>query len=1020
MPEPTLPGGSSQEQILRDEALRLNKIIRALMDRAERSTSVQESDFCLFQTAVMLEEQVRSRTADLEQSLRENETINRALCESEARFRVMADGCPALMWVNDVTGDVQFVNRAYREFFDTTSEQVQGSKWQLLIHPNDAPEYCEAFECAVREQAPFKGEARVRRADGEWRWLTSSGEPRFSSSGEFLGHVGLSSDITESKQAARAREFQHSLIRAIQELSPDGILVVNHENRVVSHNQKSLDIWRIPLATIPDNLPDHPSGDGPHLILSAALERVKDPEALLSRVQELYAHPDENDHCEMELKDGRILERHSSSVWSATGQYLGRVWFFRDITERKQAEQALQTSEEKFRQLAENIREVFWMMTPAADEILYVSPAYEQVWGRTCESVYQNPLSWTEAIHPDDREQAHLLFAKRKQGEPLDSVYRIRTPDGQEKWIRDRAFPIRDQAGQLIRVVGIAEEITERKRHEEELIHARQGAEAANRAKSDFLANMSHEIRTPMNAIMGMTTLILDQELPATTLEYVNIIRTSSDALLTVINDILDFSKIESGKLDLEREPLSLLDCVEEVLELLGAKAAEKAIEIGVVLGAQVNEWVYGDVTRLRQILLNLVGNAIKFTSDGEVVVSVDLRETDSGTNLLHFAIRDTGIGIPAQKVDKLFQSFTQVDASTTRRFGGTGLGLAISKRLTELMGGRIWVTSQLGVGSVFQFEIPCEPAPAQKRHFVPAEDWAGKLILIVDDNSTTRRILSAYAESWGLSCCTANSGKEALEALRVRSCDAMLLDCQMPGINGMQLACTIKQEFNDAAPPMIMLSCGAPPSKKALGDAKNPFTAILSKPIRREHLHRVLAQVLSGVVRKLEPSAGKLFDDGFAQRFPLRILLAEDNPVNQKLAVRMLQKLGYLADAVGNGLEVIEALNRQDYDLVLMDVQMPEMDGLEATRLIISSWGSSRPWITALTAGAMKENRDECLAAGVDDFLSKPMSIQKLKEALQRSHQSVRNLDNQWLSPEKRPTEGLIQDIEPDAVLIP
>jgi PAS domain S-box-containing protein len=403
------------------------------------------------------------------EDITERKRTDAALHESEERFRIMADGCPTMMWVTNSEGGNQFVNRAFREFFGITYEEAEGGKWQALLHPDDAPEYVERLQRAVREHTTFKAEARVRRADGEWRWVGSYAEPRWSSSGKFLGHVGLSPDITERKQAEQALQFQDSLNRAIQEVSLDGILVVNQDGMIVSYNQRFLNVWQIPDPRIPGNpsitatsVPDKP-------ILSANLDRVKDSETFLKRVRELYADPDATDQCEVELKDGRTLERHSTGLRSEHGQYLGRVWFFRDISERKQAERALRNSEEKFRQLAENSHEVFWMMSPAANEMLYVSPAYEQIWGRSCDSLYKAPLSWIEAIHPDDLEQAHLLFARQIQGEVLDSEYRIQTPDGAEKWIRDRAFPIRDQGGQLIRVVGIAEEITERKRHEAEL-----------------------------------------------------------------------------------------------------------------------------------------------------------------------------------------------------------------------------------------------------------------------------------------------------------------------------------------------------------------------------------------------------------------------------------------------------------------------------------------------------------------------------------------------------------------------
>jgi PAS domain S-box-containing protein len=814
----------------------------------------------------------------------ERKQAEEALRESEDRFRMMADGCPALMWVTDAAGDVRFVNRAYREFFDTTYEGVQGSKWQLLLYPDEAPAYSEAFARAVRERTPFKGEARVRRADGEWRWMVSCGEPRVSADGAYLGLVGLSTDITESKRAEQAPEFQYSLIRAIHEVSPDGILVVNDRNLVVSHNKKFLDIWRIPLAAISNDLPDNPVDDG--LILSRVLERVKDPEAFLSRVQELYAHPDENDHCEVELKDGRILERHSSSVWSSTGQYQGRVWFLRDITERKQAEQALQNSEEKFRQLAENVREVFWMMPPESDKFLYVSPAYEQIWGRTCDSVYENSASRLEAIHPDDLEQSRLLFARQMQGESVESEYRIRTPDGVEKWIRSRAFPIRDPDGQLLRIVGIAEEITERKRYEEELIHARQGAEAANRAKSCFLANMSHEIRTPMNGVIGMLQLLTETSLTPEQARYASVAQSSGENLLALIDDILDLSKIEARKVVLATVTFDLRRTIDEVVQLLRVQADAKGLPIHSLVSPEIPPLLRGDAHRLRQVLTNLCANAIKFTQQGVITVEAALASRNDRTATVRFTVADTGIGIRMEQAEKLFSPFTQADVSTTRKYGGTGLGLAICKQIVEMMGGTIGVHSGEGQGSTFWFIASFELAlPSQRQPTSERRDGSlaatvrtprvvrDARILVVEDNATNREVALAQLRKLGYRASAVNNGVEAVEAVQQESYDLVLMDCEMPMMDGFEATRRIRKSIGSGI-PIVALTADAMAGdrQRCLSEGMNDYVA---KPVEMGALEEVLARWLPlPRVADTTPTAGLPTADRTLNTFDAEALL--------------------------------------------------------------------------------------------------------------------------------------------------
>jgi len=776
-----------------------------------------------------------------------------ALRESEERFRNMADGCPTLMWVTDAEGGDQFINRTYREFCGVTFEDVEGGKWQAFVHPDDALEYIEVFQRAVRERKPFRAEARVRRADGEWRLLGTYAEPRLSPNGAFLGHVGICSDITDRRQAEQERQFQHSLIRSILEVSPDGILVVNDENLIVAHNKKFLDVWRIPLARILDNLPDYAVGGQPPLILSAALDRVQYPDAFLKRILELNADLDANDHCEIELKDGRTLERYSTGLRNEPGEYLGRVWFFRDITGRKQAEQALRSSEEKFRQLAENIREVFWMMSPTADEIFYVSPAYEQIWGRTCDSLYRSPMSWIEAIHPDDLAHAHLLFARQIQGEAIDSEYRILTPDGQVKWIRDRAFPVRDEAGQLIRVVGIAEPIDEQKRYETELIQAREGADAANLAKSRFLANMSHEIRTPMNGVIGMVQLLLGTVLTQEQQRYAEVAQESGRALLALIDDILDLSKIEAKKIVLENLSFDLHHSVEAVVEVMRVQAKAKGLDFYSHISPEMPPVLRGDAHRLRQVLTNLAGNAIKFTERGAVRLDATLEGTGAGTAMIRLSITDTGIGIRPDQAAALFSPFTQADASTTRKYGGTGLGLAISKQLVEMMGGTIGVESREGHGSTFWFTAIFELTAAEQ-----------------------------------------------------------------------------------------------------LQDASDRSAARLEAP-------RETARIRSAA----------------------RILVAEDNATNREVALAQLRKLGYKTAAVTNGAEAVDAIQQGGYHLVLMDCEMPVMDGFEATRRI-RDLNPAIP-IIALTADAMSGDRGRCLSQGMNDYLAKPVDLERLAEIVDK-----------------------------------
>ena len=825
-------------------------------------------------------------------------------------------------------------------------------------------------------------------------------------------------------------------------------------------------------------------------------------------------------------KDGQLYteEMTIASVHSVSGEITNFIAIKQDITERKRVEAALQQSEEQFRNLAENIHQVFFIGELDPVRLAYLSPAYEEIWGRPRQEAYGRADAWIDSIHPEDRETAVSLFTRSYQGERADAEYRVVRADGSIRFIKARTFPVFNSEGKFCRLVGIAEDVTQSKRAEKaqreseeqvrlllestaeaiygidldgnctfsnracvrmlgyespaellgknmhatmhhsyedgrpypvedcqiyrafrvckgshvddevlwrkdgtsfpaeywsypiqrdgkpigsvvaflditdrkrakiELLKAKEGAEAANRAKSEFLANMSHEIRTPMNGIIGMTDLMIETDLSPEQAEYLHMVKASADSLLTLLNDILDFSKMEAGKLELDNLQFDLRKSLGEVVKMLAIKAQKKGLEFIYDVHPEVPSVVAGDPTRIRQVLVNLVGNAIKFTENGELEVKVQAEVQTAEEAILHFSVRDTGIGIPVNKQQMIFDSFSQADSSTTRKYGGTGLGLTISAQLVGLMGGRIWVESDVGKGSTFHFTVLVAPGPARPSpELSEVSKLIGMPLVVVDDNATNRRIIEDSVTRWRMRPTVVEDATAAIEVLRRAHAlgtqiPLVLTDAHMPGIDGFGLVERIRQEPSLSNVLIVMLTSGG-----ERGDAarcqKLGIAAYLCKPFDRLELRDVLLHVLARDPATPGQNTLVTRHTVLEQQRSLSFLVAEDDAVNQRLITRLLEKRGHSVVLAHNGLEAVEAFEKQSFDIVLMDAQMPEMDGFAATQLIREkekTSGAHLP-IIALTALAMKGDEERCLAAGMDGYVSKPLKLEELFSVIEK-----------------------------------
>ena len=660
-----------------------------------------------------------------------------------------------------------------------------------------------------------------------------------------------------------------------------------------------------------------------------------------------------------------------------------------EIAERRRAEQALWESEQLYAQIALNASDLLYVVHTNTTLIDWFGQI-DKTLGYEDSQFPRTLGAWHQSLHPDDHERVLGAYVESsRSGRSFAEEYRIRRKDGSYVYWADRGRPVYNHKGEVLKFIGACTDITERKHREVELRKAKEDAESANRAKSQFLANISHEIRTPMNGIIGMTALALDSDLTADQRGLLGTVKDSADTLLALINDILDFSKIEAGKLRLEPMDFNLRETVEDTVLSLALRAHQKGVELACSLPAGLPDALVGDPGRLRQIIVNLIGNAIKFTAHGEVLIEADLVERSPDSALLHFVVSDTGIGIPADKHAMIFEAFTQADSSTTRNFGGTGLGLAISSQLVDLMGGQMWVESSPGRGSQFHFSarFTLRQAPAEAE--VPARlSLHGLTALVVDDNATSRRILEEFLVRWGLQTLLVESAEAAWREMRRAAAEGqpfrvVLLDSSMPEMDGFALARRLK-DSGEMTGSVVMLLSSSEQMEDAARSRDLGVTAYVTKPVRQSELLDAIMSVIGNQNEQPQPTS--VTEPVLRTERPLRLLLAEDNLVNQRLALRILEKWGHTVAVAGNGRKALETLERGTFDLILMDVQMPEMSGYEAVAAIRErekNTGQHIP-IIAMTAHAMDGDREKCLAAGMDHYVTKPIDQKRLFEAVE------------------------------------
>jgi PAS domain S-box-containing protein len=925
----------------------------------------------------------------------EKKRTEAALQAHQTLLQGFLNNSPLIMYTKDTRGYLTMVNHQFATLFNLEPDQIVGKTDADLLSDESLGRIRANDRHVIQTGETLSTEETLLREDGLHTFISTK-FPLYDENGCIYGLGGITLDITERKQTEEALQSNLQFLATLLDTIPSPVFHKDREGRYTGCNRLfSEQILGLPPSNIIGcSLYDLQDIIPPHL---AKIYHEQDIRLLQEPGIQTY-----ESHVRCADGDYHDFLFSKASFYNSEGEVAGIVGVMLDITDRKRVEDALRKSEDRFRTMVEETP-IGVCITNDQGNFEYVNPAYCQLYHYDPEKILGKPFT---IVVPDNKREAAMTMHERfLAGEvEVPQEWEVVTKEGEHLTVLVNTARINGIDGRAKKATFVVN-ITERKQMEQELQNAWGTAEAATRTKSEFLATMSHEIRTPMNAVIGMSNLLLDTPLLPEQQEYVETIHLSSDALLSLINDILDFSKMEAGKLELEKHPFSIRECVEEALELIAPRAAEKGIELIYRMEESVPSKIIGDITRVRQVLVNLLSNAVKFTEQGEVVVEVtgqraqgteeykhnhdDQQNTYPPSPITcHLAVRDTGIGISPERLAKLFQAFNQGDVSMARRYGGTGLGLTISKRLAEMMGGTLWAESEMGIGSTFSVSLVAGVASEQPDSFLLPEQpcLKGKHVLLINSNATTRQIIAEHLQRWGMHLSATATGAEALTWMKEGTAfDLAILDASLSDMEGLDLAQEIRT-WRDARSLPLMLWTSITSRSDIARSAAVEIAAFLVKPIRPAALYDILAGFFQGKPREvIQPTIWGDIDPQMGHTYPLRILLAEDNIVNQKVALRLLERMGYRADVAANGYEVLDALHRRHYDVILMDVQMPEMDGIEATSRIRAELPpKQQPYIVAMTAHAMEGDRRWCLAAGMDDYLGKPVRMEELAAKLE------------------------------------